>query len=82
LKCLEEMFGKTGDRTIVHVGDHIADVLFARNLGDRLGPSSRVVSVVITHSGAKPHRWRVQPDEVIENPATLIDIVHMWDGAS
>ena len=82
LKCLEEIFGETRGRTIVYVGDHIADVLFARNLGDRLGPSSRVVSVVITHSGAEPYLWRVQPDEVIENPATLIDVVHTWDGAS
>jgi HAD superfamily hydrolase (TIGR01549 family) len=76
LKCLEEIFGETRGRTIVHVGDHIADVLFARNLGDRLGPSSTVVSVVLTHSGAEPHRWRVQPDKVVENPATLIDIIH------
>jgi phosphoglycolate phosphatase-like HAD superfamily hydrolase len=75
LKCLGEIFGDTSGRTILYVGDHIADVLFARNLSERLGPSARVVSVVLTHSGAKPHRWRAQPDEVLGKPSDLADWV-------
>lgn len=72
LKCLEEIFGDTQGKTIVYVGDHIADVLFARALGERLGPSNKVISVVITHSGANPAQWRAQPDEVIEKPSDLL----------
>ena len=72
LKCLQDIFGDTQDRTIVYVGDHVADVLFARALGERLGPSNKVVSVVITHSGANPDQWRTQPDEVIEKPSDLL----------
>lgn len=71
LKCLQEIFGETWDKTIIYVGDHIADVLFARSLSERLGSSNKVISVVVTHSGAEPQQWRAQPDIVIENPAEL-----------
>jgi len=71
LKCLQEIFGHTQGKTIIYVGDHIADVLFARGLGERLGTSNTVVSVVATYSGAKPEQWREQPDEVIESPLDL-----------
>ncbi len=73
LKCLQEIFGQTQDKTIIYVGDHIADVMFARGLDQRLGPSNRVISVVVTHSGAQPERWSEQPDEVIASPSELTD---------
>jgi len=76
MKCLREIFGELRDLNILCVGDHLADVLFARGLAGRLETPSTVVSVVITHSGAEPHRWRAQPDLVIEDPAALIDLVH------
>ena len=73
LKCLREIFGNPQGKTIIYVGDHIADVLFSRSLSQQLGASNRVVSVIITHSGANPCRWRAQPDEVIERPSDLIN---------
>jgi len=75
LKCLVEIFGGVRNFNVVCIGDHLADVLFARSLADRLGPSSTVVSVVVTHSGAMPQRWRAQPDLVIDHPATLADLL-------
>ena len=48
LKCLQEIFGNTQGKTIIYVGDHIADVLFSRGLDERLGPSNTVISVVLT----------------------------------
>ena len=75
LKCLQEIFGDTHGKTIIYVGDHIADVIFARGLGERLGPSNTVVSVVVTYSGADPGRWHEQPDEVIEHPSDLTRIL-------
>lgn len=72
LKCLREIFGNPQGKTIIYVGDHIADVLFSRSLSQQLGASNRVVSVIITHSGANPCRWRAQPDEIIERPSDLI----------
>jgi phosphoglycolate phosphatase-like HAD superfamily hydrolase len=71
LKCLREIFGETRGKTIIYVGDHVADVLFARGLNERLGSSNTVISVIVTHSGANPQQWRVQPDEVIEHPSGL-----------
>jgi phosphoglycolate phosphatase-like HAD superfamily hydrolase len=72
LKCLQEIFGRTQGKTIVYIGDHIADVLFARGLGERLGPSNKVISAVVTYSGAQPGRWREQPDEIFSSPSDLL----------
>jgi phosphoglycolate phosphatase-like HAD superfamily hydrolase len=71
LKCLQEIFNDSNRKTIIYVGDQIADVMFARGLGERLGPDNTVISVAVTYSGAQPAHWRVQPDEVIDSPAEL-----------
>jgi hypothetical protein len=39
---------------IIYVGDHVADVIFSRNIAEQPGPSSTVISVVVTYSGAVP----------------------------
>ena len=71
LRCLGELFAQTQGKNIIYVGDHIADVIFSRELQERLGHATTVISVVTTHSGACPDRWRRQPDEVIDHPADL-----------
>ena len=73
MKCLEEIFGETRDKTIVFVGDHIMDVMFARALGEALHASNTVISLVVTWSGANPERWKMQPDEVIDRPSKLAE---------
>ena len=73
LKCLFEVLEEVRGKTIIYIGDHIADVIFARNIADSLGPSSTVISVAVTYSGAEPERWRQQPDEVIGSPTELAD---------
>ena len=73
LRCLQEIFGHTHGKTIIHIGDHVADVLFAHGLGERLGPSSTVISAVVTYSGAQPDNWGKQPDVVFESPSDLPD---------
>ena len=72
MQCLAEVLEETHGKTIIYVGDHVADVIFSRNIADRLGPSSTVISVAVTYSGAEPVSWREQPDEVIEHPAELM----------
>ena len=74
-RCLQEIFGDPAGKSVLHVGDHIADVLFARALARRLGPGSNVVSVIVTHSGAQPENWREQPDLVIESPLELLTLL-------
>jgi HAD superfamily hydrolase (TIGR01549 family) len=75
LRALENIFGQTHGKTIIYIGDHIADVLFARALGKRLGPSNTVFSAVVTYSGARPERWREQPDEIFDNLPSLLSWV-------
>jgi len=70
VRCLQEIFGDPGGITALYIGDHIADVLFARGLAERLGTGT-VISVIITHSGAQPESWRSQPDIVIRKPSEL-----------
>lgn len=74
-RCLQEIFGDPVGKSVLHVGDHIADVLFARALAERLGPDSQVVSVIVTHSGAQPEKWREQPDVVIESPLEILNLL-------
>jgi len=73
IKCLQDIFGHVKGKTILYIGDHVADVMFARGLAERLEPSNHVVSVAVTYSGAVPERWNEQPDEVIESPSELTD---------
>ena len=73
LRCLREIFGDTRNKTVLLVGDHIADVIFARGLRQHLAPSSQVISVVVTYSGAKPQTWQMQPDIVVDSPMELRD---------
>ncbi len=75
LKCLQEVLQDHHGKTILYVGDHIADVLFSRNIAASLGSSSTVISIIVTYSGAQPDRWRVQPDKVIGHPAELATLV-------
>ena len=71
LRCLQEIFGQIRGKTIIYIGDHIADVLFARGLGQRLEPSNTVISLAVTYSGANPGQWRVKPDAVLKTPSDL-----------
>ncbi len=74
-RCLQEIFSNPRGKSVIYVGDHIADVLFSRGLADRLGSSSKVVSVILNHSGAQPEQWREQPDLVINSPLELVDLL-------
>lgn len=71
VQCLRKIFGHCSDKTILYIGDHITDVLFARNLAARLEPSNTVISIAVTYSGAEPERWSARPDKIIEKPSDL-----------
>lgn len=73
LLCLDRMFGSTHAITLLYVGDHEADTIFARNIQKRLGTHSTVLSVAVTYSGAKPDSWAEKPDWIIDAPAELIE---------
>ncbi|MGD8384291.1 MAG: HAD family hydrolase [Lysobacterales bacterium] len=73
LECLRGVLPEVRGKTILYVGDHVADVIFARNIGARLHPSCRVISVIVTYSGADPGSWREQPDRIISHPSELLE---------
>lgn len=69
--CLEQMLGEVRNRTVLVVGDHEADVMFARAIADEVGGSNTVVAVAVAWSGSQPERWEHQPDRVIARPREL-----------
>ena len=75
LQCLGDLFDDSNGKTIIYIGDHISDVLFARNLAARLGPADTVISIAVTYSGANPAAWSTQTDKVIEKPSDLTTLL-------
>jgi phosphoglycolate phosphatase-like HAD superfamily hydrolase len=73
LLCLKQMFPSSDTITMLYVGDHEADTIFARNIQKRLGTDATVVAVAVTYSGAKPDSWAVKPDWIIDAPEELIE---------
>jgi phosphoglycolate phosphatase-like HAD superfamily hydrolase len=82
LKCLQEIFGQVTGKTIVYIGDHVADVMFSRGLAERLCPSNNVISIIVTYSGANPGAWKEQPDIVVEHPSALLDWIKIVEDTS
>ena len=69
--CLEKILGKSRNQTLVVIGDHESDVLFARNIARDIDDSNTVISIAVSYSGAKPEEWGHQPDAVISRPQEL-----------
>lgn len=78
LICLKQLFGNHENKAIMYIGDHEADVQFARNLQIALGQNSTVISVAAAYSGATLENWDVQPDFVIQSPCELITICEQY----
>jgi len=76
IKCLERIFGKTQNKTILYIGDHEGDVAFARNLENELKhQNNRVIVITVTYSGAHTASWVCKPDMEISAPHQLLKIV-------
>ncbi|UDN21358.1 HAD family hydrolase [Aeromonas veronii] len=68
LKCLESIFGPAWCESLIYIGDHEADVQFARHLQGALGEQSR----------ATPERWEHQPDHIVRDVEGLLPIVGQY----
>lgn len=71
LLCLERLIPPGNKVTMLYIGDHEADTLFARNIQRALGASATVLAVAVTYSGARPDTWAEKPDWVIDSPSEL-----------
>ncbi len=78
IKCLEQIFGVTLDKTIFYIGDHEGDVEFARNIEMELNENSKVISIVPKYSGADTKSWTYKPDFEIETPMDLLEIINNY----
>jgi len=75
LICLEKLLGEVQNSTLLVIGDHEADVVFARNLSRDISDSNTVISIAVSYSGAKPETWNHQPDRVISRPQELTEFL-------
>jgi phosphoglycolate phosphatase-like HAD superfamily hydrolase len=73
LLCLTRMFASVETISMLYVGDHEADTVFARNLQMRLGTEAKVLAVAVTYSGARPDSWTHKPDWTIDSPFELVE---------
>ena len=73
LMCLERIFGEVRNRTLLVIGDHEADVMFARNISRDIDNSNTVISIAVSYSGAEPEKWSHQPDKVVSRPQELAE---------
>jgi len=71
LMCLEKILGKIRNQTLMVIGDHESDVMFARNISRDIDDSNTVISIAVAYSGAEPEEWDHQPDRVISRPQDL-----------
>jgi len=75
IKCIENIFSETKNKTIVYIGDHEGDVEFARNIEAELDQSNSIISIIVTYSGANTDSWVFKPDYEISSPYELLDIL-------
>ena len=75
LMCLGKIFGEVTNKTLLVIGDHETDVLFARNISRDINGSNTVISIAVSYSGAKPETWDHQPEMVISRPQELAEFL-------
>jgi phosphoglycolate phosphatase-like HAD superfamily hydrolase len=75
LMCLEKISGKSRKQTLLVIGDHESDVMFARNISRDIDDSNTVISIAVSYSGAEPGEWDHRPDKVISRPQDLAEFL-------
>ncbi len=75
IKCLTNIFDEVENKLVMYVGDHEADVKFAKNIEEALGDGSKVISVAAAYSGADPDGWSVKPDYIASCVSDLKGII-------
>ena len=75
VKCINQIFKKPTNKVVLYIGDHEADVEFARNIAKELDSSNEVISVTVTYSGANTQSWSLKPDFEISSPSQLLKLV-------
>ncbi len=75
IKCIESILGNLENLFLMYIGDHEADVQFARNLESSLGADCRVIAVAASYSGSAPASWNNKPDYIACSVNDLTQII-------
>jgi len=75
LQCLNQIFSSLAGLTVLYVGDHEGDVLFALNIQQALPKSSSMLAVAVKYSGAEISNWQHQPDFAVDSPLELLKVI-------
>lgn len=76
IKCLNQLFKRLNNKTIIYIGDHEGDVEFARNIEKELLNDNKVISILVKYSGANPSSWKYKPDFELESPNDLLEVIN------
>jgi N-acetyl-D-muramate 6-phosphate phosphatase len=76
VKCIDLLLENPVGKTVIYLGDHETDVLFARNIEKELQGTIKVLSLIVTYSGADTKHWTHKPDFEIKNPNGLLEIIN------
>lgn len=76
IKCLNQLFKRLNNKTIIYIGDHEGDVEFARNMEKELLNDNKVISILVKYSGANPNSWKYKPDFELESPNDLLEVIN------
>lgn len=74
IKCLNQILHSLENKTIIYIGDHQADIEFAKNIEKELD-SCKIISIGVTYSGADISSWQIKPDIILEKPMDLINFI-------
>lgn len=75
IACLNQLFKSLENKTIIHIGDHEADVEFARNLEREIQNETKVIAVIVKYSGSLTDFWKFKPDLEIKSPRELLNFI-------
>lgn len=78
VKCISDILDEAVNKLVMYVGDHEADVKFARNIEEALGDGSRVISIAAAYSGATPDDWTLKPDYIATRVSDLTGIIEKY----
>lgn len=75
IKCLNQIFKSLKNKTILYIGDHEADIEFARNIENDMPNDSKIISIAVKYSGAITNSWKYKADFELDSPKELLKMI-------
>ncbi len=81
IKCLDTLaipLSKKEPAAFIYIGDHLEDVVFARNTERILqdnGYPITIISIAVSYSGSCPEKWEIKPDFIASSAGDIEKII-------